>query len=252
LAEAGIVGPPRAFDDPDGLWEKVTGRFAFEGLGQPVDGLSAPERVTHKYFPTFTESQGVIAMALGARKEIGVTEVESIVLNVTDVAWRQGAGHETDGSDKWSPRTEYSASRSFPYLVARALLDGAVTPATFSRSKIGDPSIRPLMTRVRVKENKAFSERRRLRKEENAELEINLSDGRTLRNSSIYPPGHPKVPMTDLDVLEKFTRSTLSVLQRPETEELRELVLNLPEEQDLDRMTALFRKFHRGKASGQR
>jgi 2-methylcitrate dehydratase len=243
LALAGLTGPPHIFDGPGAVWEQATGRFTFDHLGVPVDGKTVPERVTQKYFPSFTESQGPLAIALDLRDEIGLHDIESITLSVSDVAWRQGAGERTPDNRRWDPPTKDVANHSFPFLVAKTLVDGAITPDSFGIDDVADASLRPLMQKISVVVDDSFSERRRRLGEENAVLEIELRDGRRLTRQSVHPRGHPSNPMTDEELTKKFDGSVARVLPEPAHGELRGRLWNLPEETDLGLVTALLRQF---------
>ena len=48
---------------------------------------------------------------------------------------------------------------SIPYLVAVALHDGAVTPASFTDERVRDPALRPLMAKMTLAEDDAFTQR---------------------------------------------------------------------------------------------
>jgi 2-methylcitrate dehydratase len=243
LAKEGMTGPPHVFDGKGAVWDAVTGRFDLDHLGIPVGGKSVPERVSHKYFPCFTESQGPLAMVLDIRKEITPREVESVTLTVTDVAWRQGAGERTAENRKWDPPTKDVANHSLPYLVAKTLVDGPITPRSFTPESVLDPSLRPLMQRISVLSSDDFSERRTSAREENAVVEVSLSDGRVVRRESRHPRGHASNPMTDEELTQKFDGSVASVLPADAQDELRDRLWNLPNEPDLGAITALFRAF---------
>ena len=52
-----------------------------------------------------------------------------------------------------------TADHSLPYMLAIALRDGRITPASFEPQRYLDPSLRPLMNRIRVAESPEFTRR---------------------------------------------------------------------------------------------
>ena len=243
LAKEGMTGPPHVFDGQGAVWDTVTDRFDLDHLGLPVDGRSVPERVSHKFFPCFTESQGPIAMMLDLRNEITPDEIESITLTVTDVAWRQGAGELTPDNRKWDPPTKDIANHSLPYLVAKAFVDGPITTGSFTPDDVLNTSLRPLMQKISVLRDDDFSRRRKSVHEENAVMEVELSDGRRIRRESRHPRGHALNPMSDEELTQKFDGSVARVLPEAAHSELHDRLWNLPNEPALSPITALFRDF---------
>ena len=243
LAKEGMTGPPHVFDGRGAVWEAVTDHFDLDHLGLPVDGRNVPERVTHKNVPSSTESQGPIAMILDLRNEITPDEIESITLTVTDTAWQQGAGELTPDNRKWDPPTKDVANHSLPYLVAKALTDGPITPGSFTPDDVLNPSLRPLMQKISVLRDDGFSKRRMSVHEENAVMEVELSDGRSIRRESKHPRGHPLNPMSDEELTQKFDGSVARVLPAAAHSELCDRLWNLPDESALGPITALFRDF---------
>jgi 2-methylcitrate dehydratase len=243
LAKGGLTGPPHVFDGKGAVWDKLVGRFDLDHLGIPVNGRSVPERVSHKLFPSFTEGQGPLSLLLELRDEITPDAVESIALTVTEVSWSQGGGERTSENRRWDPQTKDVANHSFPFLVAKVLTQGPITPDSFTPQSVLDPSIRPLMQKVSVIPDAGFTERRRSAHEETAVVEIRLTDGRTIRRESRHPRGHASNPMSDDELTQKFDGSVAKVLPAAAHDELRDRLWNLPNERDLRAITALFRAF---------
>src|SRR5262249_30517121 len=162
LARAGMTGPTAAFEGRHGLWEQVTGPFEVGALG----GSFAIERTNFKFFAAEYHAQAPIAMALGLRARVAVDEIESIDVRIYAMA------HSEIGSEpaKWDPRTRETADHSLPYMLAVALQDGRVTPASFEPSRYLDAGLRPLMSRIRVVESPEFT--RRFPRELVSEIEV--------------------------------------------------------------------------------
>jgi 2-methylcitrate dehydratase len=243
LAKFGLAGPTGLLRPGNALFEKISGEFDLDNLGELVNGKTVPERVAHKFFPCFTESQGPVALMLDVRKEVDPDDVEAISLRVTHSAWRQGGGVRNSENRKWDPPTPDIAGHSFPYLMARALTDGPISISTFDLARVTDPELRPLMAKVTVDEDAEFTARRKSHREENAVLDVTLKGGRHVSLRSAHPRGHVMNPMTDDELTMKFDTSVSTVLRPPEHEELRHRLWNLTAERDLTRIAEIFRQF---------
>src|SRR5262249_25059544 len=126
LAREGMTGPSAAFEGRHGLWEQVTAPFTIGELG----GRGVPfaiERTHFKFVATEYHAQAPIALALDLRTKVGVDEIESLEVRMYAMA------HSEIGSEpaKWDPRTRETADHSLPYMLAVALREGRVTPASF-------------------------------------------------------------------------------------------------------------------------
>jgi 2-methylcitrate dehydratase len=109
----------------------------------------------------------------------------------------------TDRNDpNWRPATRETADHSIPYCVAAALLDGAVTEASFSGERLRDPRIATLIERTSIREDPAFS---RLHPQEwPCRIELTLRGGKKKVAEARYFKGHAKRPLSDEEVERKF------------------------------------------------
>jgi 2-methylcitrate dehydratase len=197
LAKEGMTGPTAAFEGRHGLWEQVTGRFELGALGGRDRPLTI-ERTNMKFFAAEYHAQAPIAMALGLRPKLRVEDIEAIDVRIYAMA------HSEIGSEpaKWDPRTRETADHSLPYMLAVALRDGRITPASFEPARYLDPGLRPLMNRIRVTAHAAFTER--FPHELMSEIEVVTRSGQRLTERSRYPKGHARNPLTDTEVEGKF------------------------------------------------
>jgi 2-methylcitrate dehydratase len=205
LAKEGMTGPTAAFEGHHGLWDQVTGPFEIGSLG----GRGKPfaiERTNFKFFAAEYHAQAPLAMALALRGKIRVEEIASIDVQIYAMAYSE-IGSEPA---KWDPRTRETADHSLPYMLAIALQDGRITPASFEPQRYLDPSLRPLMNRIRVAENPEFT--RRFPQELVSEIELVTRSGQRLTERADYPKGHARNPMTDADVDTKFRDLSADIL----------------------------------------
>jgi len=209
LAAEGMTGPREPFEGRDGLWQHLTIDAPkwphFGGDGQPF----RITRTSFKAYPSVIHTQGPIGLALELRQQLVPAEIESVrVVTYGEAVRRTGAEPE-----KWDPKTRETADHSIPYLVAAALQDGSVTPATFAPSRLTDQALRSLIARVIVVEEPEFT--RRYPAESCTRVEVTTREGRQLTAETSHPKGHHRNPLTDEEVEAKF-RGLASVALGPE------------------------------------
>lgn len=217
LAQAGFTGPTAVFDGSGGLWEAI-GRSAWPLPAAPMMPL------THtKSLPVCYHGQSAVFAAIELRERVKPEEIAEIH------AEGYGAAVFMMGADasRWAPATRETADHSLPYCIAIALLDGAVTSASFTAARLHDPAVVALMQKVKVSEDPALS----ARYPEGApgRVTIRLKSGATQSLEIIYPRGHEKNPMSDAEIAQKFhtlcagrldgerRTAALGLLQRLET-----------------------------------
>jgi 2-methylcitrate dehydratase len=205
LADAGMTGPTAAFEGRHGLSEQVTGPFEIGALGGR-DRPFAIERTNFKSFAAEYHAQAPLAMALALRGKVRAEEIEAIEVQIYAMA------HSEIGSEpaKWDPRTRETADHSLPYMLAVALRDGRITPASFEPQRYLDPSLRPLMNRIRVAESPELT--RRFPQELASQIDVVTRSGQRFTERAEYPKGHARNPITDGDVDTKFRDLSLDVL----------------------------------------
>ena len=233
LAEAGLTGPANAIEEKEGgLWSMLTS-FQWE----PFGGRGGPFRIALtnlKYFPAEYHSQAAIDAALQLHGEVKIDSIESVTVDTYEMAWN-GIGSETE---KWHPTTRETADHSLPYIVAAALVDGKIEPATFSEERVRDPHLHKLMQKVVVRENAEFT--RQYPTLVPCRIEV-VSRGGERRVANVnYPKGHAKNPMTDTEVEDKFRMLCSSVLPARQTAAILETLWALEEIDDVGQLLSLF------------
>ncbi|MDE0029578.1 MAG: MmgE/PrpD family protein [Deltaproteobacteria bacterium] len=229
LARGGMDGPPEPFEGRSGLFEQVTGALQLDGFGDAR--ASVPFKLTDtsiKYFPAQIHTQAGAAMALDLRNEFDLEELERVRIATYKVAVRNAAGEP----EKWDPKTRETADHSLPYVVAVALADGALTPASFVAERIADALLRPLMGKVEVGEDPEAT--RRYPAEQRARMEVELRSGRRLTRAADYPKGHSRNPLSDDELQQKFLGLTTGVLPEPRRGKLLDLLWRFDELENLD------------------
>ncbi len=199
LAQEGMSGPEAPFEGRGGLWAHAGGKkVVLERFGSGGD----PFRIMNtlfKSFPSQVHTQGPISLALELRSRVAPSEIAAIRLRTYQAAVRSAADRE-----KWAPQTRETADHSIPYLVATAFKDGAVTPASFTKEHLQDPAVHELIAKMTVDEDPALTQR--FPEDLPCLLEVTTKAGGRLAAETSHPPGHRLNPLSDNQVMEKFTR----------------------------------------------
>ncbi len=197
LAAEGMTGPEQPFQGRHGLWEQITGPFdlqPYEELGSRY--LTPSTRL--KYWPVEYNAQAAVWAAIELRKRVPHSDVESIDVKVYWSAW-----HEI-GSEpaKWDPQTRETADHSLPYIFARTLVDGMIGLGSFDEAAYKDPSLRPLMNKIKVAQDDEIE----AMWPSTVMMRVEAADRLGKRHSIevVNPLGHERNPMRDADVRRKF------------------------------------------------
>lgn len=203
LARLGMKGPAPIFEGEKGFMRLVSGNLKLERFG----GKKRPFKILDayiKFYPAEYHSQSAIEAAIDLRKEIilqGLSiekDIKSIEIKTFDAAYDIIGS----GAEKWNPKSRETADHSLPYCAAVALMDGAVSLNQFSERRLKDKKLLALIQKVRVINDKTFSNQY---PEAMPNLvEVVAGDGRRFSKKIAYPKGHPKNPMTDGEVEEKI------------------------------------------------
>ena len=228
LAAAGMTGPGEPFAGPRGLWEQA-------GVAQPVTldpfgGRGQPFLINHttfKFYPSQIHTQAPIGLALELRPQVNLSEIAAIVVQT----YRSGVSSPETEPEKWAPQTRETADHSIPFLVALALQEGAVTPASFTPEKIADPALRALMGRMTLTEGPGFTEK--YPGQYNCRIEITTRAGDTFAAATAYPKGHRQNPLDDGEVSAKFCRLAMPTITAAQCRAALELLWKLESRPDL-------------------
>jgi 2-methylcitrate dehydratase len=196
LAKEGLTGPAQAIEGRWGLWHAL-GRFQW----QPFGGRGGPFRIagTHiKYFPAVVHAQTPITVAVELHGKVRPEDIEAVAIDTYWVAER----YVDRGNALWHPATRETADHSIPYCVAAALIDGAITEASFFARRIHDPRIAALIGRTTMREDPAFT--RRHPQEWPCRIELTLRGGAKQVAEAPYFKGHAKRPLSDAEIEQKF------------------------------------------------
>jgi 2-methylcitrate dehydratase len=229
LAGEGMTGPSPIFEGEMGFFKEVSGPFTVntEDFGGRTGHFKIAETYL-KFFPAEIHSQTSIWAALEARKEIDRPEDIVSVEIASHEAGYTILGHDPE---KWSPMTKETADHSLPYIVAMALLKGKIDNSTYSEKNYRDQKILEFLKKITVVEDKELSER--YPEAVPNRITVKLSSGRTITKQVDYHKGHPRNPMSDEEVEDKFARLTRTQLSRIRSKRILDAVWNLEKAKDV-------------------
>ncbi len=235
LAREGMTGPSPIFEGEMGFFKQVSGPFEMniDDFGGRKGSFKIAETYL-KFFPAEIHSQTSIWAALEARNEI---EKPEDIISV-EIASHE-AGYTILGKDpeKWNPLTKETADHSLPYIVGMALLEGKIDNSTYSEKKFRDSKILDFLKKITVVEDKALSS---VYPEAVANrVTVKLSSGKVVTKQVDYHKGHPKNPMSDKEVEEKFYRLTRKILDKNRARRILDATWNLEKSKDVSKVVSM-------------
>jgi 2-methylcitrate dehydratase len=196
LAQAGMTGPAYVFEGPSGFFNTISHQaFTLPPLGETFGIMKA----FTKRFPLGQYSQTVAEGAAQVRSFFASTdEIDEVNIRVSRNAIKVMA----DSPDKWRPQSHETADHSMPYAAAIVLMFGTIDGEYYEDPYLHDPRLLDLVSRVRCIPS---AEADAHEKDYNlCDFEIVLKSGQRKAVRVAYHRGHPKNPMTDAEMEEKF------------------------------------------------
>jgi 2-methylcitrate dehydratase len=198
LAMHGITGPLEVFEGNKGFKEAIAGPFTIDWS---KEDLERARMTILKRFNAEIHSQSSIEGILDLRaKGLDAARVERIELETFDVAFHIIGGGEE--GDKRRVRTKEEADHSLPYLVAVALLDGAVGPEQYEPSRITRGDVQSLLAKVHVRPADDLS--LRFPAEMPVRIRVRLADGDPIALEKADYEGFRSRPMSWKMAAKKF------------------------------------------------
>jgi 2-methylcitrate dehydratase len=230
LAQEGFTGPPDPFEGIRGLFH-ITGPLETR-LPLFPQGKSVIELTGMKPLPAENNTIGTLELILKNRDWITAADLESIDLDVSE-----GLDVHVADEPKYDPHTRETADHSFPYMIARTIVDGEFSFDTFTPERVEDPSLRPLMRKIRVHGSKEMSDLNRNRQSEPRLLPIRLKvrskSGRELNELLTDHSGWATRPGVDRKVYDTKLDLCSRGIQPEQRERIREAWWNVAQADDI-------------------
>jgi 2-methylcitrate dehydratase len=199
LAMRGITGPPEVFEGNKGFMDSIAGKFEIDWSKENLERVT---RTILKKYNAEVHSQSSIEGILELKKERGLKpeDIEKVEIEVFDVAYNIIGGGEE--GEKKHVRTKEEADHSLPYIVAVAILDGAVMPGQYYADRITRSDVQDLLQKIVVRPREDYS--RRFPNEMPSHLIVHLKDGRVVEKEKRDYEGFFTRPMSWDRAVEKF------------------------------------------------
>lgn len=236
LARAGFTAPPDAL-------ETLFDRLPSEADPMPFARLRRPHAFTTprnmlKRYPAQIYTQSAVQAAVVLHGQI--PSIDDVA--VATLYGHRGAASGVQGSAAaYTPQTRSTADHSTPFVVAVALRDGDLTPASYAGEPWRDPALLDLMRRVDLvidpEIERGLVEEGRF----GCRLVVELLDGQRLEATVPQQRGHPDNPLTRDDLLAKLGAFVDGPLGDGAAERLLRAVEALPEAADVSALLAACR-----------
>ena len=236
LAFHGMTGPTDPLDGTYGLWSQTVGRqYEIKPLGAPGQPLAITQSALKK-FPVRNSCQTPVETALDLRRKIAATDIAELKVETYQAAYDKTAADE----EQWAPRTRETADHSLPFAVAVTLLDGEVTPQTFSRERFLDADVLALIKRMRAAVDTNFT--REFGDEiQNCRITARSHAGRDHVAHLRFSPREIVAGPTDAEIEQKFDGLTRDFMSSRERRRVLDALWSLEDVPDVGNLIELLR-----------
>ena len=236
LAAEGMSGPYEAFDGVFGLWNQTVPKpEKFPALASGK-GKFAVQQTNIKMYPVRDSCQLPVDTAKELRSKIDVGNIEKLIIKTYKSA-HKGAIADPE---LWAPKTRETADHSMPVSIAMTMIDGTVTPESFSKGRFADKDVLDLIAKMEVEISDDFSSQSPAIR--NCRLEAVDTKGNThVAHQKLTAEDIESGP-SDAELIEKFRMLCAPLYPAQAQERLIELCWNLEEVErasDLVSATAL-------------
>jgi 2-methylcitrate dehydratase len=229
LARAGVTGPSPIFEGEGGFFKQVSGPLDIEP--NTFGGRGKRFRILDcfiKSYPAQAQTQTAIPAAAKVGKTVGdLSRIRGIEVRSTYLGWKMAGSMP----ERWAPKTSETADHSLPYIVARSMLDGTITTASYASDALRDPKAAALMKLITVREDTDMTAR--VPKQSPNSVTATLADGRVVSERVDDLPGFVSRPMSRADAEEKFERNAKAMLKAGQLKRISDAVWGLDQAQSL-------------------
>jgi 2-methylcitrate dehydratase len=222
LAQQGYSGPEHVIDGKEGLVDTFGPEFELNLLTDHLGEDWRILRCSMKAFAAEALTHSPISAVLKIVKDHQIKPAEIAEVSVKTVA--RAADILSDPS-KYKPTSKETADHSLPYCLAAAIVDGMVTPAQFTDTKLKDPAIWDLLPKIKVSAHPEFEKLFPRLKATEVTIKTNVGESHTLRID--YPKGDYRDPMTEEELLDKFDSMVLPKMDQQKRDRMIDLIMNL-------------------------
>jgi 2-methylcitrate dehydratase PrpD len=222
MASRGFTGPRKALESREGFLNAFTDRINIEHLTDPLGQHFSIMEVGFKPHAACRYAHGPIDLAQTAYRADAVRlgNIEKVVVGMSELAIRQA-------SKPVCPNLN-AAMGSTQFGVALALAAGGNGLKEYWDG-YKNPDVHAGAQKVELRPEPAYGVTGR-----QATIDITLSDGRTVRHSSLEPKGEPSNPLSNDDLEAKFLAMTTMVIDRAHAQQIGNLLMTLDRQPKAD------------------
>src|SRR6185503_19753166 len=232
LARQGFVGPACAYEGRFGLFNAyIQASIEAERWGRATAGLGEAWEtmaVAVKPLPAchFTHACSDAAIALIDKHKFAIPDIERIKALVPAEVVKTVC---EPVANKRRPANSYDAQFSIPYLVAASLVRGRFGLAELEPDVLADETILRLCDLVDYE----VDPRSTFPRHYTGDVQISLRDGRVLMHREAMNRGCADRPLSNAEIIEKFTDNARMRLSARQAAEVQEAVLSLDRAADV-------------------
>jgi 2-methylcitrate dehydratase len=235
LASYGLSGPLSLMEGAAGWAACVAGAVDFDALCAPINGRYRLLETSIKPYPVVASAVATIRAAIELHHAglPPLDEIERVVVRLP--AFALGTPSALPG--RRFPANVESAQHSFYFGPAIALLDGSCGEAQFVPAKLAGAQVHRLLAKVELQEDAELTAL--WPQSAGGAVELQIRGGSLRRHRCPYPPGHPRLALSEQELTAKFHDYADPVLTRTGALALRDAVRNLAACPDLREFTCL-------------
>jgi len=211
LAQVGVEAAVRPFVGKCGFIQKMSMKDdpvpVLRECMNPKLPLARVNEAFMKRWPVGSVAQSAIQAAIQARSRIkDLSKIRQIRVFAEEGAYDHLVKIR---QDPWNPISRETADHSLPYIVAAAVLDGAITVNSFNPKVVLDSSRQAFIKKVTCTPalelgSHAMGKHKRVEMGYLSRVEIGLDDGTVVKGDARPFPGHYKNPFSDADLNDKL------------------------------------------------
>jgi 2-methylcitrate dehydratase len=216
LAREGLTYPLTMLDGDYGFGKMVPGALD-ESVLRKRTGEFQILKSCIKLWPCVGTAQAPIAAVLEIYKQQPhPDEIEGVTVDLSEFAFKQQIAYPAE------IKTREHADHSVPYIIARALLDGAVVVNDFGEQRFRDPRALALIKKITLRSDPALPNA-----DLGAKVQVTSRGGQIYSASIPIPPGSMLNPADDRSLEKKFASLSEGVLGRARTQQAIETLLSV-------------------------
>lgn len=227
LARAGFPGAKQILEGDLGFFKTYYPDADPELTLQPGGPDWKIEEVSFKPWSACRHAHPVIEAALALKDLCPAPNIKRITINTYAAA--------IDFCDNPTPQTDHEARFSLQHCVAVSLLRGDPKLADFDQSSRADSSVKSLMEKCFVAEDKTLTEQ--FPNMMGGSVDVHLQDGRMERAAIATAKGDPENPLSASELDRKFqVLAAAAGLSHSMAEDVAEAVMGLPHANNLNHL----------------